>query len=307
MLSFLLFKRIAELFIVIFLGWSIVKAGILKSEDSRCISMILLYIITPCVVIHSFQIQRTPETLQMMGLTVLAALVLNVLLVVLGSVFARLLHLDVVEKASIIYPNTGNLAIPLVGKIFGPEWVVYVTIYNMVQIIFIWTHGRILISGKKKVALRDIFGNVNIIAIAVGLLLFAFQLRLPEIMDDAFSMVSDMVGPAAMLITGMLMAGIDRDMLKTYRRVWKPVVLRLVVVSFLLTVLLKYGGLAALAPNGDTLLLIGLLGTTAPSASTVTQFSQMFGQDARYSSLINAATMLLCIITIPLMTAFYQM
>ena len=197
MLSFLLFKRIAELFIVIFLGWSIVKAGILKSEDSRCISMILLYIITPCVVIHSFQIQRTPETLQMMGLTVLAARVLNVLLVVLGSGFARLLHLDVVEKASIIYPNTGNLAIPLVGKIFGPEWVVYVTIYNMVQIIFIWTHGRILISGKRKVALRDIFGNVNIIAIAVGLLLFAFQLRLPEIMDDAFSLVSDMVGPAA--------------------------------------------------------------------------------------------------------------
>ena len=286
MLSFLLFKRIAELFIVIFLGWSIVKAGILKSEDSRCISMILLYIITPCVVIHSFQIQRTPDTLQMMGLTVLAALVLNVLLVVLGSVFARLLHLDTVEKASIIYPNTGNLAIPLVGKIFGPEWVVYVTIYNMVQIIFLWTHGRILISGKKKVALRDIFGNVNIIAIAVGLLLFAFQIRLPEVMDDAFSMVSDMVGPAAMLITGML---------------------RLVVVSFLLTVLLKYGGLAALAPNGDTLLLIGLLGTAAPSASTVTQFSQMFGQDARYSSLINAATMLLCIITIPLMTMFYQM
>ena len=31
MLSFLLFERIAELFIVIFFGWLVVKLGILKS------------------------------------------------------------------------------------------------------------------------------------------------------------------------------------------------------------------------------------------------------------------------------------
>ena len=43
MLSLILFQRIAELFVIIFFGWLIVKVGILKSEDSRCLSMILLY------------------------------------------------------------------------------------------------------------------------------------------------------------------------------------------------------------------------------------------------------------------------
>lgn len=307
MLSLLLLQRIAQLFIILFLGWLIVRVGILKSEDSRVLSMLLLYIITPCVTIHSFQLQRTADTLQMMKLSFLAAVILNVLLVIVGTLLARLFRLDTVEKASVIYSNACNFVIPLVNSIFGAEWVLYVTMFNMVQLVLLWTHGRILISGKRNVSLRDVFGNVNIIAIAIGLVLFVFQLPLPGVIDGAFSLVSDMVGPAAMLITGMLMAGLDLKALKAYRRIWKPVLLRLVVLSFLLTALMKYSGLAALAPNGETVLLISLMSTITPSANTVTQFSQMFGQDARYSSLINALTMLLSIVTIPLLVGFYQM
>ena len=49
MLSLILLRQIAQLLILVFLGWAIVKAGILKSEDSRTLSMILLYIITPSI------------------------------------------------------------------------------------------------------------------------------------------------------------------------------------------------------------------------------------------------------------------
>ena len=55
------------------------------------------------------------------------------------------------------------------------------------------------------------------------------------------------------------------------------------------------------------LILISLLSAIAPSANAVTQFSQIFGRDARYSGLINIVTMLLCIVTIPLLAAYYQM
>lgn len=125
MLSLILFQRIAELFVIIFFGWLIVKVGILKSEDSRCLSMILLYIITPSVFFNAFQIERTPEVLSMMAFSAVLALISNVLLILLGDLSAKLLHLDVVEEASIIYPNSGNMAIPLVSAIFGTEWVVF--------------------------------------------------------------------------------------------------------------------------------------------------------------------------------------
>lgn len=54
MLSLILLQQIAQLFIIIFLGWAIVKAGILKSEDSRVLSMLLLYVIIPCVILNAF-------------------------------------------------------------------------------------------------------------------------------------------------------------------------------------------------------------------------------------------------------------
>lgn len=307
MLNLLLFQQIAKLFILIFLGWAIVKAGILKSEDSKTLSMLLLYIITPCVCISGFQVERTAENSQMVTLSLLSALLMNGLCILLGALAARLFHLDVVEEASIQYPNAGNLIIPLVSSIFGSEWVMYVTVYAMIQTILDWTHARILISGKRKISLRDLVCNVNILAIMLGLFLFIFQLRLPTVIGSAFSMAGDTIGPVAMLITGMLMAGIDMQRLRSYRQIWKPVLLRLIVLPVILVCVAKYSGLAALAPHGETLIIISLLSVIAPSANIVTQFSQMFGRDALYASLINTVTMLLCIITMPLMITLFQM
>lgn len=307
MLNLLLFQQIAKLFILIFLGWAIVKAGILKSEDSRVLSMLLLYVIVPCVCVSGFQVERTAENSRMVGLSLLSALVMNGLCILLGALAARVFHLDVVEEASVQYPNAGNLIIPLVSSIFGSEWVMYVTVYTMIQTILDWTHARILISGKKKISLRDLVCNVNILAIALGLLLFIFQIRLPTVIGSAFSMAGDTIGPVAMLIIGMLMADIDTRQLRSYRQIWKPVLLRLIVLPVILVCVAKYSGLTTLASHGETLIIISLLSAVAPSANIVTQFSQMFGRDAHYASLINAVTMLLCIITMPLMITLFQM
>ena len=307
MLSLILLQQIAQLFIIIFLGWAIVKAGILKSEDSKTLSMVLLYIITPCVILNAFQIERTVDTVRMMELSLLSAVILSVLSIVLGGLLAKPFRLDIVETASVMYPNCTNMVIPLVIGAFGEDWVIYVTCYSMVQTILVWTHARILISGKRKISLRDLVCNVNILAIMLGLFLFVFQLRLPGVIQSAFSMAGDTIGPVAMLIIGMLMADMDMQHLRSYRQLWKPVLLRLIVLPVILVCVAKYSGLAALAPHGETLIIISLLSVIAPSANIVPQFSQMFGRDALYASLINTVTMLLCIITMPLMITLFQM
>ena len=144
MLSLILLRQIAQLFILVFLGWAIVKAGILKSEDSRTLSMILLYIITPCVALNAFQLERTADTVQMMELSLLSAVILSGLCVILGGLISKPFHLDVVEAASVMYPNCTNMVLPIVIGTFGEDWVMYVTCYSIVQTVLIWTHARIL-------------------------------------------------------------------------------------------------------------------------------------------------------------------
>lgn len=306
-MSLLLFREIGELFTIILLGILLVKLKLLKAEDSRTLSVIVLYLVMPAVVINAFQIEATPEIFHNLGLSLLAVVAVHVLMFLLMVPCGRLLKLSAVEKALVLYPNCGNLTVPLVMAVLGPEWVVYTSVFSAVQQTLLWSHGRMLLSGKREFSLKAFFGNVNIIAIILGLGIFLLRVELPGFVTGVMSSLSQIVGPMAMLTMGMLIGGKSLKQIAEYRRLWVPAVLRLVVFSLAAVCMLKYSGLAALTPQGETVLLIAILGCTTPPAAAVTQISQVYGGDAEYASVVNVVTTMLCIITIPLMVAFYQM
>lgn len=70
--------------------------------------------------------------------------------------------------------------------------------------------------------------------------------------------------------------------------------------------LYKFSGIAKLSGLSEDIMLIAVLSVSTPTASTVTQLSRLFGADAAYANVINLATTVLCIATIPLMAALYQ-
>ena len=55
------------------------------------------------------------------------------------------------------------------------------------------------------------------------------------------------------------------------------------------------------------LLLIVFLAVITPSASTITQMCQVYGNDSQYASAINVMTTLFSIVTMPLMVLLFQM
>ena len=55
-ISILLMEQIFELFLMILMGFIIVKAGIVKEEDSKVLSKIVLYLIIPCGDYKRFQV-----------------------------------------------------------------------------------------------------------------------------------------------------------------------------------------------------------------------------------------------------------
>ena len=64
---------------------------------------------------------------------------------------------------------------------------------------------------------------------------------------------------------------------------------------------------AAVLLHVGIIVVVSLLATCTPSASTITQMAQIYGKDADYASAINVVTTLLCIFTMPLMVALYQL
>jgi len=142
MISFILMKKILSLFIIMFLGFVLVRLKFFKAEDSSVLSAICLYLVAPCAFISAFEVETTKEVVDGLVLAFIAAIVIHVVLLILAIPLRKWVHMDPVELLSVIYSNSGNLIIPLVAAILGSEWVVYSCAFLSVQVFFLWSHGK---------------------------------------------------------------------------------------------------------------------------------------------------------------------
>lgn len=306
-ISILLMEQITELFLMIFMGFLIVKTGLLKDDDSKVLSKIVLYLIIPCVIINAFQVDYTMDTVKGLLIALAASVMLQIILLIIISAFGKLLHLNEVEIASVYYSNSGNLIVPIVTFILGQEWVLYGCVFMSVQLVFLWTHCKKILSREPSYDWKKIILNINMISIFIGVILFFTRIRLPEIIGNTLSAVGSMIGPASMFVTGMLFAGMNLKQIFANKRVYFISFLRLIAMPLFSLILLKISHLASLSADGNQIMLIVFLAVITPSASTVTQMCQVYGNDSRYASAINVVTTLFSIITMPLMVMLFQM
>lgn len=305
-ISVLLAEQITVLFLMGLVGFLAVKAGKFKEEDSRIISNAVVYICSPCVIINAFQITFTPDKLKGLLLAGGAAVLVHIILIGGGKLLSGPLHLNGIEKASVEYSNAGNLIVPLVSSVLGEEWVFYTTAYIIVQTVLIWTHGQSVIRQGQEKDYRKILLNPNIIAIAVGFILFATGIHLPSVVGQCISGFGDMIGPASMLVVGMIIGNVNLGWVFRQKRPYLICFMRLVLFPVITILIFALSGAERLHPDTEYILMVVLLATSAPVAVMVTQLAQIHGRDARYASVINVMSVIFCIVTMPLMVLLYE-
>ena len=306
-ISILLMKQIAQLFLMIFMGYLIVKQVLSRIPTVRYCPKSSFIRVIPCVIINAFQVDYTSDTVRGLLLAFIASVLTQIVLLIVVSVLGKLFHLNEVEIASIYYSNSGNLIVPIVTFILGKEWVLYGCVFMSVQLIFIWTHCKKIISQEASYDWKKIVLNINMISIFIGILLFFTKIHLPEIINDSISSVGNMIGPASMIVTGMLFAGMDLKQIFTNKKVYFISVLRLIVLPVFALILIKLSHLAAFSADGDKIMLIVFLAIITPPASTVTRMCQVYGNDSQYASAINVVTTLFSIVSMPLLVMLFQM
>lgn len=300
-----LFHQIAGLFLIMGLGYALVRSGALQAKDSRTLSVITVYIVQPCVILQAFQIEFTREVGQGVLLAAGCAAAYYLCMFAADGALHRRLGLSPEERASILYANTGNMLIPLISSMFGPESVVISSPLMAVQLCFIWTQGVAVMRGEKGLSLRRLLTNTNLIAIAAGLVLLAFHIRIPPILAAPMGSVAGIFGPVSMMMMGMIFAGTDLPKILRRRRLYGVTFLRMVAVPFAVLLALRLSGLSVLLPEQSRTLYIVFLSFTTPTAMMITQLAQFYGRDAARASAVNVLTTLSCLVTMPLMTALY--
>ncbi len=304
MIAVPLAEKIAELFLILFAVAALVKAGVLKSENSRVLSRLSLYYITPCVVFNSFQKELTPEIGR--GLLTAAALAagFELLFFLIAAVLRRVWKATEVERASVVFANVGNLIIPLVAYVKGPEKIIYVSAYIFVFNVLFWTVGIRMFDRGGAPGIRKILLNPNLLAVVAGLITLFTGLKLPGPVALAFSDVAGTIGPMSMIITGMMVGGMTFRGMFSNRRVFGVLFFRMVLASGLAA--LAAAAAARLLPVDRDIVMIILLGAIAPAASNINQVAILYNRDAGYASSINVLTTLSCIVTMPLWIMLFE-
>ena len=301
----LLFEQIASLFLCLCAGFLLVKLGLLHSSDSRILNLVCVYLIFPCVYIKAFQLPLTDEIRSGFLFALVVGAVIQLILILVTRWIAKPLHLNPIDRASIVFSNAANLNFPLIAAILGDEWVIYGSAYVFVHTILYWTVCVSMISGQSIRNWKKVLLNNNIIFILIASLLMITGLPIPRILNTTINSVAAMIGPLSMILVGIILGGIDLRRALLNRRVYLVAFLKLIAVPALVLLLMRLCRLPELVVNGDKIVYILFLAVIAPTGVLVTQIAQLYHQDAEYASAINVVTTLLCIATMPLMTWIY--
>ena len=306
-ISLLLMEEIIKLFVIMFMGYAVVKAGLMKSSESKSVSVIMVYLVIPCVILNAFQVEYTPDVQKGLLLACAAAVAVHILFLLLTAILKKPLHLDVIERATIIYSNAGILVIPLVQELLGQEYVIYSSAYIAVQLILIWTHCKNMLCEEDKLEWKKVLLNVNIISIIAGVVLFIFRIQLPSGAQDVLNMMNNMIGPLGMLLAGMVIAEVPLKTVFTRKRSYLSAALRLFIYPVFVFGLMKVIQTFASIQDSKQILLTVYLASITPACATVTSMAQLYDKDAAYSSSLYVLTALLSIATMPVMVGLFEM
>lgn len=296
-------EKVTILFIMIGTGYACAKLRAITKRGAAQMTTVLLYIVTPCVIVSS--LQSTTGSVSMQTIAIAGALA--VLAHVVGIAVSTLLFHNREERRkkvlqfSVVYSNCGFMGLPLVQAVLGNQGVVYASIYIAVFNVFVWTHGFAMMSGGQKASIKKIVFNPGIIGLLIGLPLFALSIHLPDVIASPINSFSALNTPLAMLVIGCHIAQVRFRELFSDKDVYLVSIFRLLVIPAIVL------GIMLLLKPDPMVLKACVISSSAPAGATVVLFAAQYGSDAKLASKSVAITTLLSIFTMPIFAVLAQM
>ena len=300
-------KQVGVLFVLMAVGCLCNRCRLLNGVAIKGVTGLLMLIVTPCVIIHSF-IQQTfsPSLLGDLGW----ALAVAVFAHVIGSAIALIcLHdrdarREGVLRFAAIFSNAGFMGLPLEYAILGADGVFFGAMYVVVFNLVCWTWGvAVMCRGAKATNLRSILVNPGTVGVALGLPFFLFSVNPPEVVGRPIQMLADLNTPLAMIMVGWYLAEADLRPVLCRGAVYGVAALRLLVVP--LAVIGALVGLRACVPTLNPVMAVAIAtAASAPVAALTTVIAARFDRDVTTATGLVSGTTLLSILTMPPIVGF---
>ena len=288
-------KQLITMAIIGLGGFIFARIFKVNESERKFLSKLLMYFINPTMVLNSFNREFDSKKLVLLGIVVLLSLIIHVVMIMLGIFTCK----EKIDRLAIAFTNCGFIGIPLIRGVFGDEGVIFLMGYLAIFNILVWTYGYHQLSGTSKII--KVITNPNIIAVALGVVIFCMPFTLPDVIGRPLSLVADTNTAISMVLVGVLIADFHPSESKTVLpRLVKMSLLRLVVCSVInIVILFAAYKMIGNMDGARMIIFVVLICSLCPVATSIPSLACLFDQDAAYASLTVSLTSILCIITLP--------
>lgn len=271
---------------------------VMGQQVIKGINSIVLQVAWPAMVLMATQKAQAPHLKAEFLRIFVPALVLMCLFSLLLYLLCRRILPD--RRAAVFaalgsMPNAGFVGLPIVQALYGDEGVLLLSAFIMGFSISQWTVGVYIYAGRA-FRLRDALWNPGFISALVGLLVVLLDVRLPEPFRSLSIQLGGLTTPLAMLLAGARLYEFRMADLKDLS-LWAAMGLKLLAFPLLSYLILRVAGLQGMA------LGVLVLGMAMPSAVSGQMFAERYEKDSVYAAAGVSLSLMLCLLSIPLLMA----
>lgn len=282
-------QQVIILFVLIGIGFGLTKKKLFSEKTIAELTTFILYLVTPCVIIESFNRPFDADMLNALLLSFLAAIVVHVLSIFIAFLFIRDRdkNTQTIFRFGVVFSNCAFMALPLQQALLGSEAVFYGSSFIAVFNLFVWTHGYGIMKidpenkGQKKSG-QMIFSqliktllNPGIASVFLGLFLFLTSTKLPFFIQKPIQYLAALNTPLPMIVIGFYVASVKDFSILKDKKMFLASFLRLIFIPLLSLVLFYAVGIRGL------LLSSLIISASTPVGATLVMFSIKFKKDAK--------------------------
>lgn len=285
------------------LGFICNKIHWLDAKAVKSITNIVLFFVTPCVIIDSFSRDVDPSLIS--GLIVAA--VIAFFTFGFSIAFAHLCikdkdkDIERVYRYASIFGNCGFMALPLEHAVLGDIGTFYGTAFIAIFNLIVWTYGVWLMSGDKaNIKAKALLTNPGLIGAVIGILLLVTGFRFPSVISTTIGYMADLNTPLPMIVIGYYLGNLSVKKIVSNRKQYLIAFYRLLLIPGVMLVIMHF------AKVDPVVMVVSTIAASAPTAANTAMFATLYDKDAELGAQLMSVTTLLSLITLPLLVALAQ-
>lgn len=304
MTFFTVFFQMLALLIMIAAGYMMSKKGMMDEHTNNQMSDMIVNVFNPMLILSSAASSAGQIPLDAVALAGCVAVGMFVIFIAAGMVLSPLFEKDhqqrKVFQLMFVFSNVGFIGIPVVSSIFGPEYVVYVSEFILVNSLVLYTYGIALIDGQFSTDSLKSMINPGTICSLLALGITVFGIQLPEFLQTAVTYLGNVTSPMALVAVGFVLANSDWKKIFGQPRLYVFSIVKLLVLPLVALPLLK------LAVKDVNLLSVCLVIFGMPVGNMPLILGNQRGMDVSSCSAAIVLSTILCVVTVPILMLFVR-